>query len=538
MKYILPFAVFILGMASSFAQAGRLEGQVSFITTQNVYVRFPSTEGIRAGDTLSLAESGRKCLLVQEKSSTSCVCSLLDDCSLEKGTQIVATPHNEVLREKPKGLVQDDPAAFDLVRQPAEALKEDETDPYSLQEIRARVSASAYSAFSDNRPGRHRFMSQLMVNADHLDNSGVSLDINMNYRHILDEGASVPLASNDLFRVYGLSVTYEASPTLMAVLGRSINPKFASVGPIDGLQVEKAFRNQYVGAIVGFRPDIYDFGFNPDMLEYGAYYGLATNGKIFRSQTTLGGIEQRGKTDIDRRYAYMQHSSSIGNSLYFYGSAELDLYKKIEYTTLNEPRLTNLYVSGRYRLSRDLSFTLSYDSRKRIIYYETYRSDLDRFLDDDLARQGIRARVNFRPAKNIYSGLSYSKRFRSDQQNKSDNYNGFLTLSQTPFIGGRTTLTLNRNESNYLISNIGSLRHSRTFMRERLQTDLYYRLVQSDYVNFTNTIMQHYAGADITYYLNRGLFFSLTGEFATYDGQNNYRLYARVVQRFHTKRKR
>lgn len=528
-------SLFALSLASLnlMGQEGRLDGQVSFVTTQNIYVRFTTTEGIRPGDTLSLGESGRKCLLVQQKSSSSCVCSLLEGCDAPKGTPVYFQPNGLRKPAVQQVVVQEEPPA-ELQPQEPEVL----VDPLQLQEIRARVSASAYSTFSDNRASRHRLMSQLMVNADHIDNSGVSLDINMNYRHILDEGASVPLPSNDLLRVYGLSVAYEASPTLTAVLGRSINPKFASVGPIDGLQVEKAFRNQYVGAILGFRPDIYDFGFNPDLLEYGAYYGLETNGKRFRSQTTFGAIEQRGKEDIDRRYAYLQHSSSLGNSLYFYGSAELDVYKKIDYTTLNEPRLTNLYVSARYRMSRDLSFTLSYDSRKRIIYYETYQSELDRFLDDDLARQGIRARVNFRPGKTVYTGLSYSKRFRSDQQNKSDNYNGFVTLSETPFIGGRTSLTLNRNESNYLISNIGSLRHSRTFMRNRLQTDLYYRLVHSDYVNFGNPMLQHYAGTDITYYLTKSLFFSLTGEFATYEGQNNYRFYARAVQRFHSKRKR
>lgn len=510
-------------------------GQVSFVTTQNVYVRFGTTEGIGAGDTLFLAGSGIRCLLVQQKSSTSCVCSLLGDCEVEKGTRIIAMPHKETRREESEEPIVADLSTSDLMRQPAEVLAE--TDPYTLQEIRARVSASTYSSFSDNRPDRHRLMSQLMVNADHLDNSGVSFDINMNYRHILDKGASVPLASNDLLRIYGLSVTYEASPTLTALLGRNINPRFTSVGPIDGLQVEKAFKNHYLGAIVGFRPDIFDFSFNPNLLQYGAYYGLTTEAEGFRSQTTFGGIEQRGKNDIDRRYAYMQHNSAIGNDLFLFGSAELDLYKKVNFTTLNEPRLTNLYVSARYRLNRALSLSLSYDSRKRIIYYETYRSELDRFLDDDLARQGIRARVNVRPAKNIFAGLSYSRRFRSDQQNKSDNYNGFLTLSQTPFIKGRTTLSANRNESNYLISNIGSLRHSRSFLRERLQADLYYRLVQSDYVNFANTVLQHYAGTDITFYLTRSLFFSLTGEFATFDGQNNYRVYSRVVQRFHTKRK-
>jgi hypothetical protein len=180
---------------------------------------------------------------------------------------------------------------------------------------------------------------------------------------------------------------------------------------------------------------------------------------------------------------------------------------------------------------------VSYDSRKRIIYYQTYRTELDRILDDDLARQGIRARVNFRPGKYIYAGLSYSKRFRSDQQNASNNYYGYLTLSKTPGIGGRTALSLTRNESNYLISQIGSLRHSRSLFNDRLQTDLYYRLVQSDYLNLNEPFLQHYAGTDITYYLSKLLLLSVTGEYSTYQGQQTYRIYTRIVQRFQSKRK-
>ena len=530
-RYLL-FIVALLAGITARSQSDPIHGEVTFLTTQNVYVRFENTELLQLGDSLFVSGMERACLVVTNKSTTSCVCQIVGECSVEKGTGVTAFPHPEPKAEKPLAPV----AAVEAPLKKEEA--EMEIDPMQMQEIRARISASTYSTLAADRADRHRLMTRLMVNADHLDNGPVSVDLNANYRHILDEEATSSLARNDYLRVYGLSVTYEASPTLTAVLGRNINPKFSSLGPIDGLQVEKRFGNHYAGAIVGFRPDIYDFGFNPNLLEYGGYYGIQTEGGNFRSQTTLGGIEQRGRTDVDRRYAYLQHTSTINSNLSLFASAELDLFSKVNSVTTTEPRLTNLFASARYRFGRGLNVSLSYDSRKRIIYYDTYRSELDRILDDDLARQGIRARVNFRPGRYVFAGLSYARRFQADDQNKSDNYYGFLTLSRTPFVDGRTTLTLNRNESGYLTSNIAGLRHSRTYFRNRLQTDFYYRAVHSDYVNFGDPFLQHYAGADITYYLTRSLFFSITGEFATYEGQDNYRIYSRIVQRFHSKRRR
>ncbi len=532
MKRLSLFLLALLVGICALAQTDPILGEVTFLTTQNVYVRFESTELVRIGDSLFISGREAACLLVTNKSTTSCVCQLLGDCNVEKGTAVTAYPQPESETQQPQAPVA-------TVEAPLE--KEEATvriDPMQLQEIRARVSASTYSTLAADRSDRHRLMTRLMLNADHLDNGPVSVDLNANYRHILDDEATSSLARDNYLRVYGLSITYEASPTLTAVLGRNINSKFSSLGPIDGLQVEKQFGNHYAGAIVGFRPDIYDFGFNPNLLEYGGYYGIQTDGKNFRSQTTLGGIEQRGRADVDRRYAYLQHTSTINSKFSLFASAELDLFRKVNSVTTTDPRLTNLFASARYRFSRGLNVSLSYDSRKRIIYYDTYRTELDRILDDDLARQGIRARVNFRPGRYVFAGLSYARRFQADDQNKSDNYYGYLTLSRTPFVGGRTTLTLNRNESGYLTSNIGGLRHSRSYFRDRLQTDFYYRAVHSDYVNFGDPFLQHYAGADITYYLTRSLFFSITGEFATYEGQDNYRIYSRIVQRFHSKRKR
>jgi hypothetical protein len=527
MKYLFnSIIVFIVLTFNAFGQTNdqRIEGTVSFVTTSNIYVKFENTKNIAIGDSLNLKGANTTCLVVKSKSSSSCVCQVVNACEIQKGDDVffVNKPKEKVIAAAPK-------KEFVPVVLDADELEE---DPKYKENIRGRISASSYSNILSNRDDRHRIMSRLSVDADHIKGSKFSFNTYLNYRHILDQAETSSLQKNSFLRVYNLGARYDATPTLSFTLGRNINPKMSSIGAIDGLQVEKYFGNKYVGAIVGFRPDIFDYGFNADLMQYGGYFGTITNTENFYSQTTIGAIEQRGNGDIDRRYTYMQHSSTLFKDLNIFASMEMDIFSKVNYTTKNNLRLTNLYISARYRFSRALNMMVSYDSRKRIIYYETLQTEIERLLDDDIARQGARTRINFRPYKNIFAGISYSKRFQSDNGNKSDNIYGYVTLSKVPNIGGRLSLTYNRNESNYLLSNIGGARYSREFLNGRLQTDLYYRLVFYDYTSGIDSIEQHYYGTNLSYNINRKLLVSISGELSTFDEENNIRIYSRIIQRF------
>jgi hypothetical protein len=317
------------------------------------------------------------------------------------------------------------------------------------------------------------------------------------------------------------------------VLGRKINPKMSSLGAIDGLQVEKYFGKNYVGGIAGFRPDIFDYSFNPDLFQYGAFYGRITDNKSFRSESTVGFIEQRNSGEIDRRYIYVQHSSTVGSKLNLFASTEVDIYNKVNDTVNNDIRLTNLYVSARYRFNRKVNAMVSYDSRKRILYYETFQSDIERLLDEDIARQGLRLRVNIRPIKYLTTGFGYSKRFQSDSENKSDNFNAYASYSKIPTIDGRVYLSYNINSSNYLKSNILSFRYSRYLIKNKLDADFSYRLANFDYFNsFTPTYDQHYFGLNLSLRINRKLYLSAYGELATANREDNYRIFTKLIKRF------
>jgi len=511
----------------------RIEGQVTFLTTANVYVRFENTAEIQAGDSLRLTTTGKACLLVTSTSSTSCVCTVVNECTPEKGDAVFFMPSK---KEEPEPALasgaspeSNDRDMMRQVPQPEEALPEPEFE----ESYMGSLGLSSYHLLNSDRDDNHRFMARLALHAEHVDHSRFSFDSYLNYRYVPDAN-STSLGKTGYFNVYSLNTRMDASPTLTFILGRATQPKAFSLGAIDGLQTEKKFGNLYLGGIIGFRPDLFDYGFNPDLLEYGGYFGIHSAKGAPYSETTLGFMEQRANGDIDRRYTYLQHSSNPFDNLNLFATAEMDIFSKVNYTTTNELRLTNLYVSARYRFSKNVNLMLSYDSRKRILYYETFQNEIEQLLDDDLARQGARARIGIRPFKYVYAGASYARRFQSDSQNKSDNINGYITFSRIPELGGRVNLSFNRNTSNYLESTIGAVRYSRDLIANRLYGDFYYRYVNYQYGAQSDPIQQHYAGVDLSYHLTRKLLFSISGEYTTYDNENNFRIYTRIVQRFNS----
>ena len=511
-----------------------INGKVSFVTSKNVYVKFDDTKHIKVGDTLKFLNQKIPCLLVKNKSSSSVVCSAIYECDIKKGDEVY---YNYSIKNKnlEKAIIVKE---IDKNKDTIEIVNQEKKESRYLQKIKGRVSVASYSTLSNIRDDRHRVMYRFSLNADHINDSKFSLESYLTYRQYLKSGES-NISRNNIFNVYNLALRYDFDPTLSVVIGRKINNKMSSIGAIDGLQVDKYFGKNYVGAIAGFRPDIFDYNFNSDLFEYGAYYGRISNSINYNSQTTLGFIEQRNSSEIDRRYVYFQHSSTIMKKLNLFSSLELDIYNKVNDTVSNDIRLTNLYVSARYRFNRKIDITLSYDSRKRILYYETFKSDIERVLDDDIARQGFRTRLNVKPVKYLITGISYSKRFQSDNQNKSDNIYGYISYSRIPTIGGAFSINYNINTSNYLESNILSLRYSRNLLKNKLNADFYFRYADFNYFNsHIGSNKQNYYGTNLNYNISRKLMISVSGEYSNSSQENNYRIYTKLVKRFYSKRKK
>ena len=510
------------------------EGEVTFVTAQNVYVKFKKTDPIEVGDTLKIRRGGEKtsCLVVKKKSTMSCVCKTINGCKVNKGERIY---FDKIVIEKE---TEENPTVTPLegeetgMTEGVETERKEKEKRLYKESIRANISGATYSSFSPLKDkDRHRTMLRLSTYARHINDTRFSVETYINYRkNFLQKEVSAEYKTS-FFNIYSAALTYDIDTTMSVSLGRKINRKMSSIGPIDGMQIDKYIGDFYAGGIVGFRPDISDFGFNPNLLEYGAYVGHEKRAKKIYSRTTVGLLEQMNKRQTDRRYAYLQHSSTLNRKLSLFGSMELDIYGNKQGVKTMDPRLTNLYISMRYRHNRRLTLTTSYDNRKRIIYYETFRTEVEKLLADDEARQGIRLRINYRPWKYINTSLSYSKRFQIGGQNKSDNINASFSYSRLPLVGGRLSIRYNNNQSNYLQSHIVSVRHSRK-LAKGLSGDFYFRMVTYQYASDIVQSGQYYYGGNLSYRIRRGLRASVLLEVSTRNQKNTVRLNTRISKRF------
>lgn len=505
-------------------------GEVSFITSNNVYVKFENTEYIQIGDTLVMQNTQLPCLIVNNKSSTSCVCISYTDCEIKKGDKVLFAL--EVKKQK-----QNVPAKV-VVREDTTATNIEEADDLGYTEdIRGRISLSSYNTLFSDREDRHRLMTRFVLNASHINNSKFSFETYMNYRYNVIPENSELTADYSYFRVYNLALSYDVNPNFKLVLGRKINPRAWSLGAIDGLQGEYKIGKNYIGGVVGFRPDIFDYGVNTNLFQYAVYYGRTDNSEQVNSDLTIGFVEQRNGNFIDRRYVFFQYSSTFFRKLNVFTSLETDIYSRLNGEQNNEPRLTNLYLSAGYRFNRIVDLNVSYDSRKRIIFYETFQTEIERMLDDDFARQGVRARINIRPLNFLRLGFSYNKRFQSDLDNKSDNYYSYASLSKLPLIGGRLMFSFNLNSSNYVTNKSWTFRYSRNIIKSKLSGEVYLRLLNYKYINNETNLSQHYYGANLSYSITKKLRCSLSGEVSEFNSENNYRIYAKISQRFYSKKR-
>ncbi len=510
-----------------------LEGKVTYVTSNNIYVSFKSTELIKLGDSLYLEGTKTPCLLVKNKASKSVVATLINDCKITKNAVVIFnyTPPVEVQKntQKQKTLIKNEPQKNSYKK--VEKKKD-------LEKIAGKLSLSTYNNIYANRDNKHRVMARFSMYADHINNSNFSFETYLNYRKEVAGGTRNFSPNKYPFKVYNLALKYHNDKDLYLVAGRNINNKTSSLGAIDGVQVEKHFGKNYIGVIGGFRPDLSSYSYNSKLFQYGAYIGRQTQTADVFSVTTLGFIEQRNAGNVDRRYSYFQHSSNLFNKLNLFSSFELDLYKNLNGVVSNDFRLTNMYVSARYKFNRKANVNLSYDSRKRIIYYETYQSDVERLLADDISRQGLRLRLNTKPFKYVNAGISYSSRFQSDNQNKSDNINVYASMYRLPKIGGSASITYNRNSSSYLESNIVSLRHSRMAFNNKLSTSFYFRFVNYNYTITEKQSNLYYLGTDLSVNLGRNLRLGLYAEYLKGDSYNSYRINTKIVKRFNNRKKK
>ena len=523
---ILLFSMPLAGQNASTV----LEGVVSFKSSQNIYLKFASTQQIKVGDTLFISQNGieKPAVVVHHLSSISCMGSALPGITLEVGDRVNHLAPVVLQKIDPEPIVEHAPATVLTPKIDSIEKLQDQRK----QKLYGRLSVANYSNMSSahtNDSERMRYTFNLDVK--NLNGSKFSIQNYITFNHTMHHWQEVMDNLNSALKIYNLAVDYAVTPSLTISAGRKINRYISNVGAIDGFQVEKRFGGFLVGAVAGSRPDYQDYSFNPNLFQFGGYIGQDKQTEKGYVQTTLGIMEQKNHGLTDRRFAYFQHSNALVKNIVLFTSFEVDLFQNINGKETTSPSLSSVYLSLRYRVSRNLSLSGSYDARKNIIYYESYKSFIDQLIEDE-TRQGLRFNVNYRPFKYVNIGANAGYRFQASESRASKNAYGYISYSQIPWIKASATGSITLLQTPYLNGLVYGLRLNKDLFEGKFYLELEGRKVDYQYGQFESALQQNILGTHITWRILRKLSLSLSYE-GTFDNSKSYtRLYANLIKRF------
>lgn len=543
---LLLFLLLLSGLGLVGQNTGTpVDGTVTYVTSQNVYVKFNTTARIKAGDTLFLQQAGKFVagLKVKDLSSTSCVCTPLTATPFKISDKVwfVPVPGSAVVTEEAPAVVPPNPQA--QLNQPPE-VKPDSMQSGKPMEYKKRqqihgfvnlASNSNFSTYSSANSQSGKIA--LSLSAKNIGNSNLSAEY---YIVGIQNDKQVNEISNSIFnkvKIYNLDVSYDFGKTATLLLGRKINPKLSNMGSNDGLMFELKFKPLSVGIISGFRPDFRDYGFDANLLQYGAYLFNEVDGKKGYMQSSLAFVNQTNSGKTDRRFFYLQHVNSLIKNLTFFGSAEVDIYGKeitkkdsidTIYAVKTTPKLTNLYLSLSYRFLRRVFISGSYSSRQNVIYYETYKTFLEALLDNPTL-QGYTLQLNYNPVNSLSIGATGSYRTSKTDPKPTQNVYAYITWSRIPGINTSVTLSAILLKTGYLNGRIYSAGLSKDLAAGKLYLGATYRYVDYHYFNteFLPTY-QNMGEFSLSWRIVRKLVLAVYYEGSFEKLVNNHRVYAQI----------
>lgn len=532
LKFIIPFLMVLFqGIIFSQNIIQFSEGEVTYLSSKNVYVKFSSTEGIQIGDTLfsKINRIEVPTILVEHISSTSCAGSKIVETNFNVGDKVYAKILNVILNKTE--VVENVEVIDSSKRESLEVVKKIKKKK-NEGDIYGRFGISSYSNISNVSSSDFvRWRYTLSAKADNFSSSNFSFNSYISFNYRSTNWNYIKNHISDALKIYSLSVKYDFNENLNLIVGRDINRNTSNIGAVDGFQLTQKLNNFETGIIVGSRPDYSNYGFNYKMFEYGGFVSHSNNVGFGIMQNSIAVFQQTNNFKTDRRFLYYQHSSNIIQQVNIFFSSEVDLYKKELGISSSTFSLTGLYFSLRYRPSRIINFNASYDARKNVIYYESFQNYADS-LYENATRQGVRFGVNFRPINNLYISGNYGFRFQSNDLRKTQNISGNVSYSNLPFISGSIGVSWNNLKTSYIDGNIYGARYSKDLFSNLVYAALNYRNINYDFVNGTPTLQQQIVGVDLSLRIMKQLSVSFNYE-GTFDEASSYsRILFNITKRF------
>ncbi len=533
-KTLLCFFMLTITVFGQKAGKEKVIGKVEFISSQYYYVNFSGTGRINIGDTLFIKyrEKYYPKLIVVKKSSRSCATKLIGK-RIKKGRRVYAFVPKTVAHQTEEMISEDKPVLTQNEKPKNIKTLKVKNFKRTEPEYYGKYSLSGYSNFSniieqnDYQHWRH----SLSFYANNIKGSKLSFSSYLTFRYRSDQWSYVHQHLGDALKIYDLAVRYEFNKTTNFTIGRKINRKLSNIGAIDGLQLETKFNGYYIGGILGSRPHYEDYGYNLKLLEMGIYVTREDSLGYGKTINTLSIVQQMNGNTTDRRFIYFQHSNHIIKSVHLFFSTEVDFFKHYHGTTSHEPYLTNIFISLRYSPARWITLNTSYDARKNVIYYETYKSYIDRLIQNAI-RQGVRVRINFRPIKYIFASVYAGYRFRKGDKLPTKNIGVSVTHSKIPLMNISANASYINLSTNYLNGEIIGVRFSKELLNGLLYVTAGLRNLSYVFPALDRKLKRNTALIDLSFRFTRKLSFSISYE-GTFEEKSSYsNLFFNVTQRF------
>lgn len=521
-KLRLIFFLFLLFNFFTKAQSGNmLEGKVSYLSPQLVYLKFESTNGIEINDTLFQRANGKfqPRLIVKFLSSISVSCEKLQEFNLKIGDSFFAFVESEMKIDNDIDstfkLNQNQISGASDVTRIEDEIKITSTEIKSFKGNRfsGRYSLQSYSNISNfadfnNYQGwRH----SLRVDYEQIGYSGLSFSTYSLFSYRTYEWSEIKRNYFNALKVYDLHLKYEFNSNYQIWLGRFLNPKISNISTVDGLMFETKFNSFSIGIVGGTRPDWRDFSFNPKLFEYGFYLSKQDSFPNNYMENTISFFQQTNNSKTDRRYLYLQHSNNLIKNLNLFASSEIDLYKREQEVEKNQLNFTSIFASVGYYPIRELSFNLSYDARKNVIFYETFKSLTDSIIENEM-RQGFHFRTSVKPFKYFSTSVFFGYRYKKSDVKPSRNFGGTIAYSSLPLIESGINLSYSKLISNYVDGDVYVVYLSKTIYNLNSDFSIGYRITKYKFPISMNSFNENAVLIDYNLNLLKMLSLSLSYE--------------------------
>lgn len=537
-RSIIRFSVFlvVLSFSNLLPQVTRstAEGIITYFSSQNIYVEFPSTAGIKTGDTIFAVEKGVSvpAILVRFISTRSAAGEKIGSFSPARGMKVFAFPLTENL------IVYDTTRAKEPV-EGKDSLKKTGFSP-SDRLISGRTlknngrfsvqSSSDFNSGDISSRGWQRWRYTLSYNLYNLANSGIDFQTYSNYTYTSRSFFKHDKPFFENLKIYNFNLAYSPGGQYELRLGRFQSNELSGLGPVDGVIAAGIFSEFKAGVVAGSRPDFSDYGYNSSLMQFGFFVSRPDTIGIATTQQSAGVFQQMNKSEIDRRFFYYQNMINFTHRLNLFFSSEFDLYKKESGVESAGFTLTSLNTSIRYSPAHFFSAGISYDARRNVIYYETYKSFLDSIIINEL-RRGIRLNLVIRPVRGLTIGLNNS--FRSQKSDAKPNLNFGVNINyfSIPYLEASPSVSYTRLTNSFssgysaglnLVKNLFAL----------IDISAGYKYYNYHFLKSNYRLEQHVYSADAYYSFSRKLSAGLNFERVSDRAITQNRLFIDLTVRF------